>query len=99
MCLITGLAFPLLVGGGGGASYYLGVFAKLVIYHDTTVVCNCAAGLSGVFKPIADTLNNVFLFRLKGLKGIIRSLPLTLPHFKACTGPARIHWSCLVFSL
>lgn len=75
--------------------------AELVIYHGTlnfTVMCNCAAGTSGIFKRTVGILNNALLLKLKGLTGIIRSLPLTLPHSEACMSPARIHWACLVFS-
>lgn len=61
-------------------------------------MCHYAAGTSRMFKLTVGVLYNVFLLRLNGLRGIIRSLPLNLPHFEACTGPAKIHWSCLVFS-
>lgn len=44
-------------------------------------------------------LDNVLpFFRLKGLRGIICSLPLTRPQSETCTGLAGIHWSCLVFA-
>lgn len=33
-----------------------------------------------MLKPTVGFLNNVFLLKLKGLTGIIRSLPLTLRH-------------------
>lgn len=81
----------------------IGGSAKLVIYHETLNFTDPKyVTVQQVSEEFSNPgiLNNVLpFFRLKGLKGIICSLPLTLPHSETCTGSARIHWSCLVFSL
>lgn len=60
-------------------------------------MCNRAAGTSGIFEPTVGVLTRALLLQLKGLAGIIRSLPLCRPSSEARTGPARLHWSRLVF--